>query len=297
MATTFEVTLWGDNQTNLLSWGELALDEILRLEQQLSLYREESDISEINRRAFQEPVTLDPRLFHLLKRAQAIHALSKGAFDITITPLLRAWGFVGGSGYKPQPEEIEAARKRCGMQFLVLDESDYSVRFLREGMMLDLGAIGKGYAIERAVEMLQEFGVRGGLIHGGTSTVHAMGTQPDGAPWNVAVQNPAPNRAEAHLAAVSLADSSLSVSAVHGKYFTEGDQRYGHVIAPFSGEPVKSALLAAVVSPNAADSDALSTALLAAGEPLFPTLQTLPETAALLMVEDSEGAPRLLSTL
>jgi thiamine biosynthesis lipoprotein len=297
MATTFEVTLWGESETNLLSWGELALDEILRLEQQLSLYREESDISDINRRAFHEPVTLEPRLFHLLMRAKAIHALSSGAFDITITPLLRAWGFVGGSGHRPEPELIEAARSRCGMEYLLLDESDYSARFLREGMMLDLGAIGKGYAIARAVEMLREFGVRGGLLHGGTSTIYAMGTQPDGSPWNVAVQNPFPDRAHEHLASVSLQDAALSVSAVHGKYFTEGDRRYGHVIHPVRGEPAQGALLAAVVSPDATDSDALSTALLVAGEPLFSTLQTLPDTSALLMLEDARGLSRLLSTL
>jgi thiamine biosynthesis lipoprotein len=297
MATEFEVTLWGENETNLLSWGELALDEIQKLEVQLSFYREESDISDINRRAYYEPVTLDPRLFYLLERAKAIHTLSKGAFDITITPLLRAWGFTGGSGKRPQPEEVETARNRCGMEFLALNESDYTVRFLREGMLLDLGAIGKGYAIERVVEMLQELGVSGGMIHGGTSTVHAIGSQSDGAPWNIAIQNPHLNLAREHLTAVSLRDNSLSVSAIHGKYFTEDDSRYGHVINPSTGEPVRNALLAAVVSPSATDSDALSTALLVAGEPFFTVLSMLPDTSALLMKEDYDGKIQVLSNL
>ena len=137
--------------------------------------------------------------------------------------------------------------------------------------MLDLGAIGKGYAIERAAELLREAGVTSALLHGGTSTVYGLGKSPEGQSWQVALehprgrtQSPAQRTAEP-LAIVPLENEAVSVSAVWGRSFEAGGQTFGHVIDPRSGQPVSSSLLAAVVLPSAVETDALSTALLTAG--------------------------------
>src|SRR5262245_57555186 len=149
MATRFELVLYGDDPVALRAAGEEALAEVERTEDQLSLYRNTSEIAHLNARASHEPVRVSPPLFQLLERASRLSAGTGGAFDITIGPLVRCWGFMGGTGQMPSPQAVEAARAKVGMNLVQLDATNYTVRFAREGVMLDLGAIGKGYAIER----------------------------------------------------------------------------------------------------------------------------------------------------
>jgi thiamine biosynthesis lipoprotein len=257
------------------------LDEIERLEARLSLYRPASEISRVNARASSERVRVEPSVFRLLQRAQTLHRESGGTFDITIAPLVRCWGFMGGTGQMPDEASIADARALVGMSRVELNEEDFSVRFLRAGMMLDLGAIGKGCAVECAAEILREVGVTSALVHGGTSTVQAVGAPPSEAAWRVAVQSPdaAPSSAlslsradsasesfnDSVLAVVSFKVEAMSVSAVHGRSFESDGKTYGHVIDPRTGCPVQGALLAAIALPSATETDALSTALLTLG--------------------------------
>lgn len=292
MNTRFEVALWGRDEMYLAAAGEEALREIQALDQQLSFFRDDSDIRELNVYAARRAVPVEPRLFRLLERARDLSAATGGAFDLTVAPLLAAWGFRGQAGRVPAEEEVEAARAVTSMELVELDPASLTVRFRREGVRLDLGAIGKGYAIERAAGILRDCEVGGALLHGGTSTVQAIGNQPDGSPWTVAVQDP--SDAEKALASLPLRDTALSVSAVHGKFFTEGDAHYGHVLDPRSGRPVQGALLAAVRCDSATDSDALSTALLVLGSGFLPQLRVLhPEAAALVVERDEAGRTRI----
>ncbi len=270
MATRFEVILHGDDPARLRGAGEEALAEIQRLDRELSFYDAGSEISRINARAAIEPVRPDPRVFRLLARCRELHRLTDGAFDITIAPLMRAWGFTGSSGKIPEPEQVRSALESVGMRHVIRDEARGTVRFDRPGVAIDLGAVGKGYAIEQAVEILRECGVESALIHGGTSTIYAIGTPPGQDAWRVAIRNPSDDGAPVDL--VDLRNCALSVSAVHGKSFIEGGTEYGHVIDPRTGRTVTSTRLAAVVGPSATDSDALSTALLVLGREWLPTL-------------------------
>jgi thiamine biosynthesis lipoprotein len=265
MATRFELVLHGDEPARLRAAGEEALREIERLDRQLSFYGPDSEVSWINSHAAETPVKVEPRLFRLLRRCAELSRLTDRAFDITVGPLMRAWGFAGGSGRFPDPRELETARGAVGMQHVVLDEHGFTIRFDRPGVEIDLGAVGKGYAVERAVDILRESGVRSGLIHGGTSTVYGIGAQPDGKPWRIGIKDP--READRQLEVVELADSCLSVSAVHGKSFAHDGRELGHVIDPRTGEPVEGSRSAAVIGPSPTDSDALSTALLVLGEP------------------------------
>jgi len=305
MATRFEIVLHGADEPSLRAAAEDALSEVERLEAQLSLYRPTSDLARINARAAFQPVRVEPELFNLLRRAARLHEESGGAFDITIAPLMRCWGFMGGSGRWPGVEELAAARAKVGMRHVLLDETELTVRFAVPGMMLDLGAIGKGYAIERAAERLGEAGVTSGLIHGGTSTVYALGQPPDSSAWRIALAHPGAEVSALTaalddrsgglrpptLGVVSLRDEALSVSAVWGKAFEREGKVYGHIIDPRTGEPAMGAVLAAVVLRSATDSDALSTALLTLGMDGYGPISGSREGIRLLVAgrDDSDG--------
>ena len=263
MATRFELMLHGENATRLRAAGEAALKEVQRLEAQLSLYRPTSEIARVNALAARELVRVSPSVFRLLQHARRLQNESGGAFDITVAPLVRCWGFMHGTGRLPDLAEIEQARERSGMEHVILDEENYSVRFDREGVMIDLGAIGKGHAIDCAAETLREAGVTSALLHGGTSTVYGIGSPPGAEGWKIAIAPP-PDQPRRETAVV-LRDNALSVSAVWGKCFEADGKKFGHVIDPRTGWPVNNAVQAAVVLPSATETDALSTALLVMG--------------------------------
>lgn len=281
MATRFEIVLHGDDPVRLRAAGEEAIEEIRRLDRQLSRFDPESDVSWINARASSEPVKVDPRLLRLIQRAAEITEGTDGAFDITVCPLMRAWDLTG-EGRVPTPSELDQARAVVGMHHVRLDQESFTVGFDMPGVEIDLGAIGKGYAIECAVEILRENGVTSALIHGGTSTIYGLATPPDEDGWSVALAGsqirgdgsgiayPGPTKREER---VVLHDSALSVSAPHGRFFERAGRRYGHVIDPRTSEPAEGALLAAVTGPSPTETDALSTALLVLGEPWLPEIE------------------------
>ena len=267
MATRFELVLDGGDDARLRAAGEDALGEIVRLDAQLSFYRPSSDVSWINGRAALEPVLVEPRLFDLLDRCMALSAATDGAFDITIAPLMKAWRFIGESGACPDSTALARARALVGYRGVELDAARRTVRFARPGMLIDLGSAGKGYAVDRAISRLRENGVQRALLHGGTSSVHAIGV-PDGCDgWRIGWS---PGRAPART--FTLHDSALAVSAVHGKAFRANGRVFGHVMDPHTGQPAEVTGAAVVTGPDSLLCDALSTALLVRGAPWLPAL-------------------------
>jgi FAD:protein FMN transferase len=296
MATRFEIVLHGSDATALRAAAEEALDEIQRLDRKLSAYQPDSEIAHINARATHESVRVSPELFRLLERARDLSQKTSGAFDISVGPLLKLWGFMGSQGSIPDQKELEAARALVGIDKVLLDAEGQSVRFTRPGVLVDLGSIGKGYAIDRAAEILREAGVEGALLHGGTSTSYAIGSPSVESAsehnvtdsWKIAVEYPNSESAE-FLTVVELRDAALSVSAVWGKSFTTGGTTYGHVIDPRSGQPTRSAVLGAVSVESATESDALSTALLVLGHEGHARIRELFPAAKLLSVCEKDG--------
>jgi len=308
MATRFEIVLHGENASSLRAAGEEALREVDRLENQLSLYRPGSEIAQINARAARESVRVSPEVFALLDHARQLTLETGGAFDITIAPLVRCWGFMGaatspswaGAGAVwsaqpeiPAPEAIARALELVGMKRVQLDALTRTVRFERDGVMLDLGAIGKGYAVECAGGILREAGVTSALIHGGTSTVCAIGNPPDAPGWKVAIELPPPAlrpSAMAEVAPVDLMDEAMSVSAIWGRCFESHGQIHGHVIDPRTGQPTAGALLAMVALPSGTETDALSTALLTLGAAGHARIASLRPNLRSLLVTREGGA-------
>ncbi len=322
MATRFELVLHGDDAVALRAAGEEALAEIERLENRLSLFRPASEIAHINSRAAEEPVRVSPEVYGLLQRAREISQQTGGAFDITIAPLVRCWGFHSGIGRRPGAHELAEAKSKVGMHLVQFDARELTIQFAIPGMMLDLGAIGKGYAIERAVELLREAGVASAFLHGGTSTAYALGSPPDAEAWKVAVDYPdlpsdsrsslagegngrennssvltivtgqkdQPDEQGRLLATIPLKDEALSVSAVWGRCFRFEGKVLGHIIDPRSGTPADRALLAAVALRSATDSDAFSTALLTLGPEGHDRIAHLrQEMRTLVLAQSGEG--------
>jgi thiamine biosynthesis lipoprotein len=294
MATRFEIALHGENPVALRAAGEEALEEIDRLEAQLSLYRPDSELARLNREAHERPVRVTPALFRLLSRALQLSQETGGAFDITIAPLVRCWGFMGGTGtgVLPAAEALAKARAKVGGEHIAMDAGRLTVHFTRAGVMLDLGAIGKGHAVDRAAAVLRAAGVESALIHSGTSTSMALGRQPDGTTWKVAVISPNQDSSAKPLTVVELEDESLSVSAVWGRSFRIGEKTYGHIIDPRTGAPAEGARLTAVVLPSATETDALSTALLTAPELMDEMVKQHPRLRC-LVASGSEDSPQM----
>ena len=284
MATRFEVALHGGDPARLRAAAEEALDEITRLEGIFSLYQPTSEIAHLNDRAAHEPVPVSPEVFTLLQRCLALTDETAGAFDITIAPLMRCWRYINDTGAVPAEIELEKARDYIGMHHVKLDESNNTVRFAREGVMLDLGSIAKGYALECAAALMVENEFGDFLIHGGTSTVCAYGNQFDGTPWRIAIEHP--DEGESPIRIVELRDESLSVSGIGGKSFVDVDgHEQGHVIDPRTGRPTQAARVAAVICESATESDALATALLTNGPSMLQRLRSNTRALAAVMKE------------
>ncbi len=180
-------------------------------------------------------------------------------------------GRAGARGGAPGPPPPPPARACVGSEHLLLDPEALSVRFARPGVELDLGGIGKGVAVDRAVKTLKGLGVESALLHAGTSSVCAIGRPPGGDAWPVAIRDPeAPERSAG---TVRLCNAALSVSGAHGRFFEEDGERYGHVMDPRTGGPSQGARQAAVVHPSATVAEGLSTALLVAGAELLPRVR------------------------
>ncbi len=298
MGTRFEVVLSGEDPVRLRSAAEAALDEVDRLDAQLSTYKPTSELSRINARAGREAVLVEPMLFNLFLVIERIYHETQGAFDPTVKPLMETWGFVRGTGRLPVPDALAEAKALTGMDKVTLDRDSRTIRFRRDGMRLDLGGVGKGYALEEAARILGELGVDNALIHGGTSTVCAIGRGEDDKPWQIAVPYPSvgvdlTTTAEEVLSVVGLENTALSVSAIRGKAFEANGKIYGHILDPRIGEPVQGAHLAAVITPSGMLADALSTAMLVLGEegPDI-VINTWPD-AKFLVVMDGRDAERL----
>lgn len=285
MRTRFELVLEGGRSaTSLRAAGEEALEEIARVEADLSAFRRDSILAEVNAEAARRPVTVDGAFFAWLERAGELAKTTGGAFDPTVGALLGPLR----SGAKLSAKEQAALQRHVGFARRVrLDASASTVTFAGAGVRLDPGAMGKGYALDRAAAVLRGAGVKKALLHGGTSSVYALGAPAGAKAWTVALQHPVDP--EGQLGRVRLRDRALGVSAIHGRIFRRGAERVGHVLDPRTGASVDHTLMSAVTCASCADADAISTALLVVGRAgLHKLAQAFPE-AGLMVVERGKG--------
>jgi thiamine biosynthesis lipoprotein len=288
MACRFEVTLADDDARHIAA-ARCALDEVDQIESRLTVFRESSLLSMVNRRASNEAVPIDEDLLALLRLSVELHRDTGGAFDVTTTPLSRCWGFLQRSGRLPAQEEIDRALSLVGMDGVVLDAAACTVRFQRPGVELNLGSIGKGWALDTVARGLEARRVPRALLSAGGSSVLALGHSRAG--WPIDVTS---SRASgARLARLHLQYGALGTSGA-GEQFVEVDgKQYGHVIDPRTGWPAFGVVSASVVADDAAIADALSTAFLVAG-PLLAERYCATHPNVLALVTPDDGSLRPL---
>ena len=271
-----------------------ALDLVDTLEEQMSVFRPTSEISRINLLASQGPVEVEPRLLAILQQAVELSRETDGAYDITAGPLWEAWGFARRAAAVPTEAQIEEARRRVGSQFVELDATRRTIRFLRPGVRLNLGSIGKGYAVDRCVEHLLAHGVADFLVHGGNSSVAARGSPRPSSErrgWTVGIRDPLyPDR---RLGELRLDNRALGTSGSQFQSFRHQGRRYGHILDPRTGWPAQGVLSATVLASTAARADALSTALYVLGpSAALDYCRRHPEIAAVLVCPAAQGDGR-----
>jgi FAD:protein FMN transferase len=292
MACQFEVFFNAGQYPQAADVALEALDFIDRLEGQMTVFRDTSEISLVNRFAYERPVEVEARLFRLLLREAELHRQTNGALDITSGPLTKVWGFYRRAGTIPEPADLAKALSRVGSDAMEFDESACTIRFLKPGMELNLGAVGKGYALDRVAELMLSTGINDFLWHGGQSSVLARGTcgpqTTDTGGWIVDLRHPL--RPERSIVEIRLRDRALGTSGAGTQFFRHGGRRYGHILDPRTGRPAEGVYSATVLTSNAADADALATALYVLGrERAIEWCEEHPEVGLLMFVPGGGG--------
>jgi thiamine biosynthesis lipoprotein len=294
MATTFEVLL-PLGQPNALASAEAALDEIDRLETQLTVYRDTSEVSRLNARAATGTGPVEEGLFGLLDLAARITAETDGAFDVTAGALIKAWGFFRGPRRVPGTAELRQVLQRVGMRHVVLDAEARTIHFTRPGLEVNLGSIGKGYALDRAVGLLRaDWKIPCGLLHGGQSSVYAMGSEPGtDRGWSVGIRHPWEEGRR--LAVVYLRERALGTSAATFQHLEHHGRKLGHILDPRTGWPAEGVASASAVAPTAAEADALATAFFILGvDRARAYCAAHPEVGAVLLPAGADAVPVVL---
>ncbi|MGI9234415.1 MAG: FAD:protein FMN transferase [Woeseiaceae bacterium] len=282
MGTEVSVYLWSDDP----ELGKQALEEVFseaaRIDQLMSTYKDDSEISKINRQAAVEPVVTGEELFQLVQRSLDISVLTLGAFDITYDSVGQHYDF--RSRKRPDPDTVAAARENIDYRFVELDLVAHTVSFLREGVRINLGGIAKGYVVERGIDILRRYGLKHAIVTAGGDS-RLLGDRRD-RPWMVGIRDP---RVDGKVAiSVPLVDEAISTSGDYERYFEEDGVRYHHIITPETGTPASGVHSATVFGPDAVITDALSTSVFVMGvEQGLMLIATLPDYESIVI--DSEG--------
>jgi thiamine biosynthesis lipoprotein len=254
MGTTYTVVAYSHDESRLRAAVEEASEEARRLDGMLSNYLPASEWSRVNNLAAKQEVRVSPELFALLSACVEYSRESDGAFDITVGPLMKVWGFYKGTGHLPHRAEIRGAMARVGYQNILLDPKNNGVRFARDGVEIDPGGIGKGYAVDKMAAILKEDGVSSALVTAGGSSIYGMGAPPGESGWRITVRDP--KNASKPVAEVLLHDNSLSTSGNYEKFFYAEGRMYSHIMDPRTGYPAEGVLSVSVVAPRTLDSEA-----------------------------------------
>lgn len=300
MACRFEVVFNAGEVADDTALAVDALDLVDEIEDRITIYRDASELAGINARAAEGWQAVGPDLLALLLLARDLHERTGGAFDMAAGSLVRAWGFLRRQGRTPVVEDLSRAREAAGMRWIEIDEQGSRVRFLKAGVELNPGAIGKGWALDRVIDRLRDAGVANVLVHGGSSSVRAAGirgverTEQRG--WPVGVRHPL--RPGRRLATVMLEDRALGTSGSGTQFFVDRGRKLGHILDPRSGMPAEGVLSATVIAPTAAEADALSTALYVLGPEGLPRVAAVGGAvgAILVLPDGASGKVRVLAT-
>lgn len=283
MGSRFDITVVANDEAPGNAYIDMAVAEIKRIESLISSWDPNSQTSAINQQAGITPVKVDTELFQLIQRAIGISKLTDGAFDITFASMDRIWKFDGSMTGMPSEEAIAASVEKVGYQNIVLDPETQTVFLSKEGMRIGFGAIGKGYAADKAKALLIAEGVTAGIINA-SGDMNTWGTQPTGEPWKVAITNPL--NKEKVFATLPISNKAVVTSGNYEKFVTFNGVRYTHIIDPRTGYPATGIISVTVMAPKAELADALATSVFVMGvEAGLDRINQLPQIACIIVDE------------
>jgi len=286
MGTKAWVTIAGMNDPDAERAAQAAFNEMYRIESVMSTWRPSSEISRLNADSSGTPFAASSELYSLVDSSLFYSRATSGAFDVTVRPLVRLWGFQGGTANLPSDAEIARAMSLVGSGKVALDPSRSTIALPR-GMQIDLAGVAKGYAVDRCVAVLAELGVRNALVNIG-GNIYAMGAPSGKSGWSVGVRDP--NGGLETVGTLLLRDEAVATSGNYENFVEIEGKRYGHIIDPRTGWPVSHVLSVTVVAPTGLASDALSTGLFVLGPDDARTVAAgLPGVAALFALADDRG--------
>ncbi|MDA1231553.1 MAG: FAD:protein FMN transferase, partial [Planctomycetota bacterium] len=289
MACDFSVIM-NPGPTEQIEAAGQALEVVNAIEAWLSIYRETSELSVVNRRAGESPVSVRRELFELLQKASEIYDRTDGAFDMATGALTRLWRDCRRKNRIPVQAEIDLALNQAGLEHIDLQVESQSVAFRRPGIILDPGAIGKGYGLDEASDWLKSLadGPDSFLLHGGHSSLIARGGHNSHRGWPVGIGNPL--FTEKRLGTLLLCDQAMATSGSNIQFFRHEGKRYGHILDPRTSWPIDGMLSVTVLAPSAAIADALSTAFFVMGvEKARQYCENWPDVGAILLPFPDKG--------
>lgn len=263
MGSRFEITVVAQDSVKANEYIDLAIYEISRIEKLISSWDKNSQTSLINKNAGIKPVKVKPELFNLITRSISISKLTDGAFDISYASMDKIWKFDGSMIEIPYDEKIKASVAKVGFQNIILDKKTQTVFLKNKGMKIGFGAIGKGYAADKAKKLLKEKGLVSGIINA-SGDMNTWGKQPNGHDWKVAITNPM-NKNKA-FALLPVHDGAVVTSGNYEKFVKLKGKRYTHIIDPRTGYPSSGIISVTVFAPKAELADALATSIFVMGK-------------------------------
>ena len=263
MGSRWDITLVGADSVSIAQHIDSVITEVTRIENLISDWRPETQISQVNRYAGIRPVKVDKEVLELTKRALQLSVLTNGAFDVSFASMDRIWKFDGSMTAMPSAEDIKKSVSKVGYRNIILDTLNSTIFLKLEGMRIGFGALGEGYAADKCREMMLQKGIRAGIING-SGDMNTWGKQPNGKDWTVGLTNP--RNKKKLLAVIPLHEGAVVTSGSYEKFVMFNGKRYAHIIDPLTGYPATGLSSVTVFGPSAEKANGFSTSMMVLGK-------------------------------
>lgn len=263
MGSRFDITIVSNDTATAEAYIDTVVAEVTRIENLISDWRPQTQISEVNRNAGIRPVKVDREVFELTERALYLSKLTNGAFDISFAAMDRIWKFDGSMSEMPPTEAIKRSVEKIGYENILLDKNNSTIFLKKEGMKIGFGALGEGYAADKCREIMIKKGVMAGIVNG-SGDMSSWGRHPSGDAWKIGVTNPIDNNEL--FVILSLYNEAAVTSGSYEKYVVFNGKRYSHIINPKTGYPAHGLSSVTILGPSAEFANGLSTSIMVLGK-------------------------------
>ncbi len=283
MGSRWDITLVAADSVTAQREIDKVIAEVSRIEYLISDWKQETQISEVNRKAGIEAVKVDKEVFELTERAIELSRLTNGAFDISFAAMDRIWKFDGSMTEMPSPEAVKKSVEKVGYKDIVLDKEKSTIFLRRAGMKIGFGALGEGYAADRCREMMQAKGIKAGIVNG-SGDMAVWGKHPNGTNWKIGITNPLKN--DEIFKVMTLSKNAVVTSGSYEKFVVFNGKRYAHIINPATGYPATGVCSVTIFGPSTEKANGFSTSMMVLGKKSgIELIRKFPEYSYILITD------------